>query len=380
MSLTPSHEQLVIPSKVKSSEKDEMSSQRKEQNENPGESKKINSLNSIKRMQSYLMARKERSKSSVNSELMLIKSRKTVIDLLTVETEGSSRDNTCDLTSPSAYLLNSNEATTPIDAKQATESASKDKIQMLLKQIREAKKTVVEASASKELDLPVDVVGKFAKSSSSITEFAVEPVDLKSHESGKLSEKQTVDESAANASNLNEPERIASAIAYQPRNDGTHYAFDVEVEPRHRIRPANILGMNGVFVGNISPRQTEETLHDYFKPFGNVTNIFINPNRYSAFVHYSLPTPPVAAMFEYHALNVPGLSNGDRRLVLRFVPGNGQTYRDYNRNRGRKWTSRECYYWRTTGCDIAIRQCHQIHHPMCRGIDFQAWMISDIRF
>ncbi|KAI1288358.1 hypothetical protein HDE_09433 [Halotydeus destructor] len=407
MSFSTNHKQSVESLKGKAFEQSEISNQSKD-GEVPRELENLNSVYFLKLVQLSLAHHNDKSTVAANMALTLMESRKysAAINLWTEAITQSSEDINCYIqrglcllkaNKPALALLDAEQAIS-LDSKQHLGFYIKGRAQILLKQFREAEKTFVEANytfpcstyneqliltrelALKELDFSVDVAEKFAKSSSSISdaiECAVDSVDLDLQESKQPTEKQSEESSVSIDQNLSELQPIRSAIAYKSRNDGTNYAYDVEVEPRFRIRPANILGMNGVFVGNISPRLTVDILDDHFKQFGNIKWIQIHSNRFSAFVHYDSPTAPVAAIFKLHAINFPGLSNGERRLVLRFVPGGGQTYRG---NQGRKWTSRECLYWRTTGCDEAIRQCPKIHQPMCRGIDFQSWMNSDVFF
>ncbi|KAI1298617.1 hypothetical protein HDE_04102 [Halotydeus destructor] len=141
-------------------------------------------------------------------------------------------------------------------------------------------------------------------------------------------------------------------------------------------RPDNIFGYNGVYIYSLNRNVTVQLVKKYFSEFGTITDLTLSrrePN--TAFISYTCPSAPVEAIYEYHGLIIQRLSPNGKRLKMRFAPGTSQKYLT-----NREWTSRECKYWRTTGCDERIRKCTRLHLPMCRGIDYQPWMVTEIMY
>ncbi|KAI1283161.1 hypothetical protein HDE_12802 [Halotydeus destructor] len=147
-----------------------------------------------------------------------------------------------------------------------------------------------------------------------------------------------------------------------------------------KILPENHTKMNGLVVFNLMSSVNQYEIKEHFAKFGKVVRVIMtfHHSLRSAYVHYAAPGPPSLAIQYYQGRYVPDLSVDGKKLVLRFAPGQGQAKRDGPSNQ--TWTSRECYFWRTTGCDTLVRKCTSVHHPICRTIDLEPWMINQIRY
>ncbi|KAI1298618.1 hypothetical protein HDE_04103 [Halotydeus destructor] len=141
-------------------------------------------------------------------------------------------------------------------------------------------------------------------------------------------------------------------------------------------RPVNIFGCKGLFIYNLNRSVTVELAKQYFSEFGTITDLTMSQyGPHSALITYTSPSAPVEAIYKYNGRLVDHLSPKGERLKMRFKSGTNQKY---PKNHNREWLSTECKYWRTTGCDERIRKCTRDHLPMCRGIDYQPWMVTDI--
>ena len=135
--------------------------------------------------------------------------------------------------------------------------------------------------------------------------------------------------------------------------------------------PKNLFGYKGLWIGNVSPNCKVTQLRTVFGRYGAVEYVNVVSHSYCAFVNYQNPNCPRIAIANLYGQTIPGISNGERPLVFRFIPSNDQKDLHFMRPYQPKGTN-ECYFWRTTGCKDW--NCPLIHYPVCRGIDFQPWM------
>lgn len=145
---------------------------------------------------------------------------------------------------------------------------------------------------------------------------------------------------------------------------------DVKRFREYRL-PKNLFGYKGLWIGNVSPNCKVTQLRTIFGRFGPVDYVNVVSHSYCAFVNYQNPNSPRIAIANLYGQTIPGVSNGERPLVFRFIPSNDQKDLHFMRPYQPKGTN-ECYFWRTTGCKDW--NCPLIHYPICRGIDFQPWM------
>jgi tetratricopeptide (TPR) repeat protein len=135
--------------------------------------------------------------------------------------------------------------------------------------------------------------------------------------------------------------------------------------------PKNLFGYKGLWIGNVWPNCKVMQLRSIFVKYGSVDYVNVVGKSFCAFVNYHNPNSPRIAIANLYGQIIPGVSNGDRPLVFRFIPGNDQKDLHYMRPYQPKGTN-ECYFWRTTGCKDF--NCPLLHYPVCKGIDFQPWM------
>ncbi|KAI1288360.1 Stress-induced-phosphoprotein 1 [Halotydeus destructor] len=142
--------------------------------------------------------------------------------------------------------------------------------------------------------------------------------------------------------------------------------------------PTNIFNYTGLIVIGMDSKGKKEKVQvrarALFEQFGKITNIATFKNG-SCLITFDNCDSPRYAIEKYHVSDLAPKENG-QPLVLRFTAGFNQKLP----NGDRKWTSDECYHWRTTGCDTSLRQCTKRHVPVCKGVDFQDWMMEDIWF
>ena len=154
-----------------------------------------------------------------------------------------------------------------------------------------------------------------------------------------------------------------------------------KVSDRERELPVNIVGWHGVYVCGLDAGISEETVRSVFSKFGKVylCEVERRGRKAAAVIHYDNPLSPAKAIHRFLGVNEKRLSYNDMRLVLRFKNGHNQGDEhliEIGKAATRRWTSRECFHWRTNGCDSTIRKCTKLHKPMCRGIDFQPYMLN----
>ncbi|KAI1298616.1 hypothetical protein HDE_04101 [Halotydeus destructor] len=180
-------------------------------------------------------------------------------------------------------------------------------------------------------------------------------------------------------SDIENVSRTSQAKYVEPSGDFKETKRDAEWVPEAcHTRPDNIFGCKGLFIQNLRRSVTGRLTEKYFAEFGTITDLTVRPygsHFNSALITYSSPLAPVEAIYKYHGRLVDHLCPDGERLRMRFKSGTNQKY---PRNENREWISRECKYWRTTGCDERVRMCNRLHLPMCRGIDYQPWMVTDI--
>ena len=155
------------------------------------------------------------------------------------------------------------------------------------------------------------------------------------------------------------------------------------ISEKDRILPVNIIGWHGVYIRNLDTDVSRDTVQEIFSVFGKIYYCEVKKwdRIAAAYIHYDNPRSPAKAIHLYQGINDARLSYNETRLVMRFTNGYNQERRLINVGSAatRRWTSSECFHWRTNGCDLAIRKCTKDHKPMCRGIDFQPWMLKVIK-
>ena len=154
------------------------------------------------------------------------------------------------------------------------------------------------------------------------------------------------------------------------KNEQMFQRSDVKRFREYRL-PKNLFGYKGLWIGNVSPNCKVTQLRAIFGRFGPIDYVNVVSHSFCAFVNYQNLNSPRIAIANLYGQIIPGVSNGERPLVFRFIPSNDQKDLHFMRPYQPKGTN-ECYFWRTTGCKDW--NCPLVHYPICRGIDFQPWM------
>jgi len=148
----------------------------------------------------------------------------------------------------------------------------------------------------------------------------------------------------------------------------------VSISDDQRIPVENIFGYKGIFVGNMELDVEEKEVHERFAKYGRIVSMRMFPGHQMAcaLISYTNPHSPCQAIQAYKGKYVADLCFEDRMLTVTFAHGDRQPRRITDGNRA--WTSDQCFYWRTTGCDTTIRSCDRVHDMIAQGVDFRPWM------
>ena len=188
------------------------------------------------------------------------------------------------------------------------------------------------------------------------------------------------------------PSRDNARLYSQPRSSSSGNFSTVSrystASRSYKIRkhlPENVIRYQGVFVENLSLNLDDDKVQSKFEIFGAVTRCeyFKGKSCAIAYVDFDNPESPRYAIQRYNGSTDDQLCFGRRSpLILRFIPSKHPEQPDPMEfgDGFKHWKSRECYYWRRTGCDTSIRKCTFEHHEISRGIDFQEWMNDAISY
>ncbi len=157
----------------------------------------------------------------------------------------------------------------------------------------------------------------------------------------------------------------------------------------------NLFNMRALLVGNLAPGAQLSSISQLFAAFGTVLNVqfvkAVSSNtqkviRQAALVEFDNSHSPRLAISALSEVSLPYISE-QWHLTFRFARGDGQRrMRICKENQVR--SSRECYFWRTTGCRFAeggrsgngggggSGHCKFYHHRLAKGVDYQDWMIG----
>lgn len=142
--------------------------------------------------------------------------------------------------------------------------------------------------------------------------------------------------------------------------------------------PSNLWNYEGVRVEGIRPGVPLEVLRSYFGLFGEVVAVRrLGSLKCSLFVHYDNPVTPMFTIAYFQHRIEEELSVKVRALfkplTLFFAPTDAQTELKFSRPKYPPQISKECYFWRTTTCNLNAR-CTKLHIPASKNIDTQIWM------
>ncbi|KAI2806319.1 hypothetical protein BLOT_008274, partial [Blomia tropicalis] len=88
-------------------------------------------------------------------------------------------------------------------------------------------------------------------------------------------------------------------------------------------------------------------------------------------IEYDNSDSPRMAISCLSNVTLPGISKQSESLHFRFYKSENQKHLRICKQNQIK-TSRECYFWRTTGCQNY--NCKYFHNKLAKGVDYQEWM------
>ena len=149
--------------------------------------------------------------------------------------------------------------------------------------------------------------------------------------------------------------------------------------------PTNVFGCEGIWIGGINVKCTQNEILEIFKRFGTIhaSNMGQSKDAKYMFISYDAVLPPARAVKEMNAcFNKKITVNQDTPLIVRFEPS--QTQRpifqtwSVEKTREKAHLKGECFLWRTKeGC--FDHPCKYAHHERNRGVDSASWLNKQIR-
>ncbi|XP_075584932.1 uncharacterized protein LOC124498783 [Dermatophagoides farinae] len=189
-------------------------------------------------------------------------------------------------------------------------------------------------------------------------------------------------------------------------NDKTYYKIKVNFHLiKARDLPTNIWNYNGIRVENIRYDVPIKLINEYFSLFGNIEFIkraycYYDDDNYhnqsifnrsslsptssssspSLFIYYYNPVTPMFTIAYFQGKTFKELCqiNDDKQyksLRLYFAPTDHQIELKYFRPNYPPINTQECYFWRTTYCNLKER-CPKFHLQPCKNVDAQMWMFK----
>lgn len=142
--------------------------------------------------------------------------------------------------------------------------------------------------------------------------------------------------------------------------------------------PTNLWNYQGIRIENIRPQINIDEVEMHFSLFGDIKGVKkVFSKVHNIFVYYSNPVTPMFTIAYYQNKISPELCVKEKNLFkplrLYFVPTDSQNDLKFSRPKYPMLNSQECYYWRTTSCNLNSR-CPKLHIAANKNIDKQLWM------
>lgn len=142
--------------------------------------------------------------------------------------------------------------------------------------------------------------------------------------------------------------------------------------------PTNIWNYQGIRIENIRPRVTLDKIKMHFSLFGDIKDLKrIHSKMTNIFIYYGNPVTPMFTIAYYQNKIIQELCIKEKNLFkplrLYFVPTDSQNVLKFSRPKYPMLNSQECYYWRTTSCNLTSR-CPKLHIAANKNVDKQLWM------
>ena len=136
----------------------------------------------------------------------------------------------------------------------------------------------------------------------------------------------------------------------------------------------NIFNLRAILVDNLCQDYKINTLCEIFQTFGTIINIKYKENSEKLIIEYDNAESSRMAISYLSQVELPFVAENNKHLVFRFYKSENQkNLRICKQNQIK--TSRECYFWRTTGCQNV--DCKFYHNRLAKGVDYQEWMKTE---
>lgn len=133
----------------------------------------------------------------------------------------------------------------------------------------------------------------------------------------------------------------------------------------------NIFNLRAILVGKLAANAQMTTVCEIFETFGTIVNLKFKENTEKLIIEYDNADSPSMAISYLSQLQLPHISPANECLEFRFYKSENQRNLRICKQNQMK-SSRECYFWRTTGCQNV--QCKFYHNKLSKGVDYQEWM------
>lgn len=133
----------------------------------------------------------------------------------------------------------------------------------------------------------------------------------------------------------------------------------------------NIFNLRAILVEKLKAEASLNTVCEIFAKFGTIVNLRYKDNSSKLIIEYDNADSPRFAISYLSQVPLPCVSENKQCLHFRFYKSENQrNLRICKQNQIK--TSRECYFWRTTGCQNV--KCKFYHNKVAKGVDYQEWM------
>lgn len=142
--------------------------------------------------------------------------------------------------------------------------------------------------------------------------------------------------------------------------------------------PTNLWNYHGVRVENIRAQVALDAIRSHFSLFGDIKDVKrVHAKANNTLIYYENPVTPMFTIAYFQSRIDEELCVKERNLFkplkLYFAPTDSQSDLKFSRPKYPLLNSQECYYWRTTSCNLNTR-CPKLHIASNKNIDTQIWM------
>lgn len=163
-------------------------------------------------------------------------------------------------------------------------------------------------------------------------------------------------------------------------NDKTYYKIKVNFHLIHAPNlPTNLWNYHGIRIENLNPKISIETICSNFNLFGDIIDVkrVGRLTAYNTFIFYENPVTPMFTIAYFQNRIDEELCAKEwktfKPMKIYFAPTDNQNELKFFRPKYPIQNSQECYYWRTTSCNLN-NHCSKWHIVANKNIDTQIWM------